>query len=203
MKYFVTGIDTDSGKSLVSAVLCEALYADYWKPIQAGTPTDTEYVKNLITNQKTKFHPESYLLKTPVSPHAAAAVENLTILLDTITIPQTQNDLIIEGAGGCLVPVNDHQFVIDLAAQFECTLIVVADLYLGSINHTLLTVNELKARKLPVLGIIFNGDQNIESQQIILKHSGWRQLLHIKSEQKINKETISFYAKELMKNWNA
>jgi dethiobiotin synthetase len=203
MNYFVTGIDTDSGKSLVSAILCEALQADYWKPIQAGTPTDTDFVKNLISNQHTNFHPESYLLKTPASPHAAAAMEKITISFDKIKIPTTENDLVIEGAGGCLVPVNDKQFVIDLAAQIQCTIIVVANLYLGSINHTLLTVNELKARKLPVLGIIFNGIKNIESQRIILKHSGWPQLLHIKKEMKIDRETVSFYAKELLKHWNA
>lgn len=203
MNYFVTGIDTDSGKSLVSAILCEALLADYWKPIQAGIPTDTESVKKLVSNQQTRFHPESYLLNTPASPHAAAAKENITINLDAIKVPHTRNDLIIEGAGGCLVPLNDDQFIIDLAVHLQCKLIVVSDLYLGSINHTLLTFKELEARKLPVMGVIFNGEENPESQRIILKHSGWHPLLHIKREKEINQEIVSVYAKELLKNWNA
>ncbi len=202
MNYFITGIDTDSGKSLVSAVLCEALHADYWKPIQAGRPTDTDFVKNLISNKTTKFHPESYLLETPASPHAAAKKENVDIQLNQITLPTTANDIVIEGAGGCLVPLNDKDFVIDIASKFKCEIILVADLYLGSINHTLLTVNELKSRRLTVKGIIFNGEKNTESQRIILRHSGWKQLLHIKKEDRIDHDTISFYAKELFKNWN-
>lgn len=202
MNYFVTGIDTDSGKSVVSAILCEALGADYWKPIQAGRPTDTDSVKILIANKSTKFHPESYLLETPASPHAAAKIENIDIQLNKINPPSTTNDLIIEGAGGCLVPINNNDFVIDMALKFKCQIILVADLYLGSINHTLLTVNEIKSRELVVKGIVFNGEENIESQQIILRHSGWKQLLHVKKEVEIKRDTITIYAKELLKKWN-
>lgn len=202
MNYFITGIDTDSGKSIVSAILCEALQADYWKPIQAGRPTDTDFVRSLISNKRTTFHSESYMLETPASPHAAARKEGIEITLDAIKPPEALHDLVIEGAGGCLVPINDREFVIDIAAKIQCKIILVADLYLGSINHTLLTVNELKSRAIPVKGIIFNGDENTESQQIILKHSGWRQLLHIKKESNINHETISLYANKLLKNWH-
>ena len=202
MNYFVTGIDTDSGKSLVSAILCEALHADYWKPIQAGKPTDTDVVKNLITNKKTVFHPESYSLEMPASPHAAAKKEGIEIQIEKIIKPATDNSLIIEGAGGCLVPLNDKDFVIDIATHFECSIILVADLYLGSINHTLLTVNELKSRNLTVKGVVFNGEENAESQRIILHHSGWKQLLHIKKENQINHDTVSYYAKEILNNWN-
>lgn len=202
MNYFVTGIDTDSGKSVVSAILCEALQADYWKPIQAGKPTDTDFVKKIVSNQTSKFHSETYLLDTPASPHAAAKKEGIEIKLNAINLPETSNTLVIEGAGGCLVPINDNDFVIDLAKKFKSKIILVADLYLGSINHTLLTVNELKRRNFPVAGIIFNGDANPESQQIILKHSGWKQLLHIKKEKNIDRDIISAYAHELLKNWN-
>ncbi len=202
MNYFITGIDTDSGKSVVSAILCEALHADYWKPIQAGKPTDTDFVKNLVSNQTSKFHSETYLLEIPASPHAAAKKEGIEIKLNTIKLPGTSNTLIIEGAGGCLVPINDNDFVIDIAMKFNCKIILVADLYLGSINHTLLTINELKRRNFSVAGIIFNGDENPESQQIILKHSGWKQLLHIKKEKDIGRNIISRYADELLKNWN-
>src|SRR5688572_22212587 len=110
MNYFVTAIDTDSGKTLVSAILCEALKADYWKPIQAGLPRDADAVKGLVTNTEIKIFPERFLLKTPASPHASAKIDGITISLSDFKMPVTANDLIIEGAGGCLVPINDHEF---------------------------------------------------------------------------------------------
>jgi len=202
MKYFITGIDTDSGKTLASAILCEALEADYWKPIQAGSPTDTDVVKSLITNSKTKFHPESVKLKTPASPHAAAKVEGINLSLKTLRPPATPNNLIIEGAGGCLVPLNDHEFVIDMIGHFEATAILVADLYLGSINHTLLSLEALHKRNVPVKGIIFNGDSNPESERIILLHSKLHCLLRIKKEYCIDRKIVNYYANQLKVNWN-
>ncbi|HEY0769358.1 MAG TPA: dethiobiotin synthase, partial [Sphingobacteriaceae bacterium] len=169
--FFVTGIDTDSGKTLVSAILCEALHADYWKPIQAGLPRDSETVKNLLTNKQTIIHPERHLLQTPASPHAAAKIDNVSIKLNDFQLPKTQNNLIIEGAGGCLVPINDTHFVVDLISRLNIDVILVADLYLGSINHTLLTVEALKHRSLRIRGIIFNGQSNPESERIILAHT--------------------------------
>ncbi|HEY3406397.1 MAG TPA: dethiobiotin synthase [Ohtaekwangia sp.] len=201
MNYFVTAIDTDSGKTLVSAILCEALQADYWKPIQAGLPRDTDTVKSLITNSKTKLFPETYLLKTPASPHASAKLDDVLISLKDINPPVTLNNLIIEGAGGCLVPVNDSDFVIDMAGRFGGEIILVSDLYLGSINHTLLSVEALKKRNLKVKGIIFNGARNPESERIILKHSGYRCLLHIDREKEINPEVVSKYARLILDNW--
>ncbi len=201
--YFVTAIGTDCGKTLVSAILVEFLKADYWKPIQAGFPTDTETVKNLIENQKNIFHKESYLLQMPASPHAAAKAESIEIKLENIILPKTVNNLVIEGAGGILVPINDNNFVIDIAQnialQFGCKVVLVANLYLGSINHTLLTINELKRRNIDVLGIIFNGDENKESERIILKHSGYKCLLRIKKEYNISNETIKKYTQMLNK----
>jgi dethiobiotin synthetase len=200
MNYFVTGIDTDSGKTLASAILCEALQADYWKPVQAGLPRDTDAVASLLTNTKTKTHTEAYLLNTPASPHAAAKIDGVVIDLDKIKLP-VADCLIIEGAGGCLVPLNDADFVIDLARQWSCEVILVADLYLGSINHTLLTVNELKRRNMQVKGIIFNGDSNPESERIILRHSGFTKLLHIQREKELSKLVVHQYAQELLTNW--
>ncbi|HTE31845.1 MAG TPA: dethiobiotin synthase, partial [Chryseolinea sp.] len=168
MNYFVTGIDTDSGKTLASAILCEAFKADYWKPVQAGLPLDRETVKSLVSNSTSRLHDEAFFLKTAASPHAAARLEDIKIELDHFKVPETTADLIIEGAGGCLVPLNDQDFVIDLAEQFNCSIIVVADLYLGSINHTLLTMQELRHRNYRIKGIIFNGEPNPESQRIIL-----------------------------------
>lgn len=202
MDYFVTGIDTDSGKTLVSAILCEALEADYWKPVQAGTPKDSDTVRNLISNKRTTIHPESFVLNTPASPHAAAKIDKIEIKTSKFVKPSTTNNLIIEGAGGCLVPLNDTEFVIDLALTFRAHVILVADLYLGSINHTLLTWRELASRHLIVKGIIFNGPSNAESERIILHHTRLKCLLKIMREENIDKTTITKYATQLKNTWH-
>ena len=193
MNYFITAIDTDSGKTLVSAIICEALGADYWKPVQAGLPRDTEVVRSLVSNSQTKFHNEKFLLSTPASPHAAARIDGVNIALEDFR-PPAARDLVIEGAGGCLVPLNDKDFVIDLAILLNCKIIVVADLYLGSINHTLMTMECLAHRKLPVLGIIFNGDSNPESERIILHHAAVPCLLRIERERSVDKSVVRKYA---------
>ena len=196
MRYFVTAIDTDSGKTLVSAILCEALRADYWKPVQAGLPKDSETVRQLILNPETKIHPERYLLKSPMSPHAAAKIDNVHIELEDFIVPSAER-LIIEGAGGCLVPLNEKNFVVDLITKLNTPVILVADLYLGSINHTLLTVEALKRRNAFVRGIIFNGSRNDESEQIILRHSELPCLLRIEREADISKNIVLKYATKL------
>ncbi len=203
MNYFVTAIGTDSGKTVASAILCRALQADYWKPVQAGFPTDSETVKHLLDNDaRLTIHPERYILKTPASPHAAAALENIKIKLDDFKVPDHSKDLIIEGAGGCLVPLNDRAFVIDLATRFEATVILVSNFYLGSINHTLLTYEALHSRNLPVKGIIFNGPHNSETERIILQHTGLTPLLHIDKEPSMNAKIIETYSRKLESNWN-
>jgi dethiobiotin synthetase len=201
MDYFVTGIDTDSGKTLVSAILCEALEADYWKPVQAGAPKDSDTVRALLSNRRSTIHPETFFLTTPASPHAAAKIDGIGIDASRFMKPGTTNNLVIEGAGGCLVPLNDNEFVIDLATMFQAQVILVADLYLGSINHTLLTCNELASRNLNVKGIIFNGPSNAESERIILHHTGLHCLLKITREEKIDKSTVSKYAGLIKKTW--
>ncbi|OEJ99727.1 dethiobiotin synthase [Roseivirga misakiensis] len=201
MTFFVTAIGTDSGKSLVSAILTEALKADYWKPVQAGIPTDTETVSSLVKNSITTFHPETHLLKLPASPHAAAKFEHLHIQLDDFVLPETSNDLVIEGAGGILVPLNDEDFVIDIAVALKAPVILVANLYLGSINHTLLSIDYLQRNNIPVKGIIFNGDSNPESERIIEKHSGYKVLLRLPKLGLINKGVIEYWADELLLNW--
>jgi dethiobiotin synthetase len=202
MNYFVTGIDTDSGKTFASAILCEALQADYWKPIQAGTPRDADTVTSLVTNNSFKVHPETYRLNTPASPHAAAKIDNILISLSNFKVPKSDNTLIIEGAGGCLVPINDHDFVIDIISHLQAEVILVADLYLGSINHTLLTIEALRNRNITIKGIIFNGESNPESERIILLHSQLKCLLRIAKEDNIDKHTVKKYASQLKENWN-
>ena len=198
MNYFITAIGTDSGKSLFSAIICEALEADYWKPIQAGFPRDTDYVGGLLSNLKSDLIPEKYVLNTPASPHYAAEIDHVKLEVIDFDIPKTDNaNLIIEGAGGVLVPINDTEFVIDFPQKWKIPVILVANLYLGSINHTLLTINELKRRGVEVKGIVFNGQSNPASEDIILKHTGYPCLLRIKNEKEINHEVVRRYAAEL------
>ena len=200
--YFVTAIGTDSGKTLVSAILTEALSADYWKPVQAGAPTDTDAVKELVSNSISTFHPEAFRLQMPASPHAAARAEGLQVTVEEIGMVSTNNSLVIEGAGGVMVPLNDEEFVIDIAKKPGVEVILVANLYLGSINHTLLTVDYLKRNGHKVKGIIFNGDENEESERIIELHSGYPVLLRLPRLGMINKNIIRYWADELMLNWN-
>jgi len=202
-KYFITAISTDSGKTLVSAIITNALQADYWKPIQAGAiETDSTVVSKLLHSGHSLVHPEAYLLQAAMSPHAAAKKENIEIDLSVIELPDTNgNDLVIEGAGGVLVPLNDTAVVADLITQFDAEVILVSNIYLGSINHTLLTAQELKRRNIKVKGIVFNGEPNEESERIILKHTGYKKLLHIYPEEKITAAIVNAYAVKLFDHW--
>jgi dethiobiotin synthetase len=201
MNYFVTAIDTDSGKTIASAILCEALQADYWKPVQSGYPRDLDMVRELVTNDKTSFHKETYLFRTAASPHASSKKEGITIDLEKFNLPDTSNNIVIEGAGGCLVPLNDNDFIIDLIIKLDCEIILVSDLYLGSINHTLLTVEAIQKRHLKLKGIIFNGDTNYESERLILQHTELPCLLRIYKEDFITPEIVRNYARILQSNW--
>lgn len=170
-RIFVTGIDTNVGKTVVSAVLTEALKADYWKPVQSGNETsDTQIVKNLVSNKLSSFHNESYSFKEPLSPHAAAVAEDTRIDIDNINLPLTKNNLIMEGAGGLLVPLNEEYFVVDLVKKFEAEVILVVKHYLGSINHTLLSIEALRKRNIS-FSIIINGNENFLSEKIIAQHA--------------------------------
>ncbi len=194
-RFFVTGIGTDIGKTIVSTILVEAFNADYWKPIQAGNlnNTDTMIVRSLISNTKSAFHPETYRFSEALSPHAAAATDKIKIELQKIILPKTTNTLIIEGAGGVMVPLNDKFLVIDLIKKLKAEVIVVSKNYLGSINHTLLTIEALKSRKIPIAGIIFNGKHSKVSEEYILNYTKLKCLLSIEDEKKIDKKTILKY----------
>ncbi|MDN5199872.1 dethiobiotin synthase [Fulvivirgaceae bacterium BMA10] len=197
MNYFVTAIGTDSGKTVVSAILIEALKADYWKPVQAGYPTDSTVIKELLPNANITFHRERYLLNTPASPHAAAKIDHVEINLNDFKVPETKRNLVIEGAGGLMVPLNDKDMVHDLIPVCKAEVILVANLYLGSINHTLLSINLLKQKGYKVKGIIFNGEENIESERIILEQSGYLCLLRIRPEAQVDHNMIRTYADKI------
>ncbi len=193
--YFITGIGTEVGKTIVSAIITEALEADYWKPIQAGElgNSDTHKVKNLVSNKKSVFHPNSFELQTPMSPHAAAEIDGVKITSAKIKRPKTSNNLVIEGAGGLLVPISSKETIADLIKPSD-KIIVVSRHYLGSINHTLLTLEALKNRGLNIFGIIFNGEKNVSSESVILKMAEVPCLGRIDNEPYFDKNVVKEYA---------
>ena len=195
MKLFVTGISTDVGKTIASSIIVEALQADYWKPIQAGDldNSDSHKIRNYISNHKTVIHENSFKLNTPASPHLAAEIDGITIDLKKIKEPQTKNHLVIEGAGGVFVPLNDTDCVVDLI-QKDYKVIVVSRHYLGSINHTLLTIEALQNRQLNISGIIFSGDENKSSESIILNKTGIKCIGRIEQEPYFDQNVIAEYA---------
>jgi len=201
MRYFITGIGTDVGKTLVAAVLTESLQADYWKPIQAGSLefTDTMRVQSWVSNSKSQFHPERFRLSHAMSPHAAAELDGVDILLNDFKVPETNNNLIIEGAGGLMVPINYNDLIIDLIPQISDAVILVSQNYLGSINHTLLSVEALQQRKIPIKGIIFNGKPNLFTENVILMKTGITRLGSIPLLKEIDKKVISELSKEFLK----
>jgi len=195
MKLFITGISTDVGKTMASSIIVEALEADYWKPVQAGDleHSDSHKIGKYISNDKTVIHDNSYKLNTPASPHLAAELDGITIELKQIKEPKTKNYLVIEGAGGLFVPLNDTNCIIDII-QNDYKVIVVSRHYLGSINHTLLTVEALKNRKIKIAGIIFSGDENKATESIILKKTGIQFIGRIDEEPYFDQNVIKEYA---------
>ena len=154
--YFITAIDTDVGKTIVSAILVEALKADYWKPIQAGNleDSDTMTVQSLISNSTSQFYSETYRLNTPASPHYAAEIDGLQLEVRSIQLPKTSNQLIVEGAGGLFVPINDKALLIDLMQDLNIPVILVIKNYLGSINHSLSSIYALQQKNIPIKGLL-------------------------------------------------
>lgn len=204
MKIFVTGISTEVGKTIVSAIITEALEADYWKPIQAGDlgNSDSHKIEQFISNTKTKIHSNSYALKTPMSPHGAAEIDGVQIDLKKISEPDTNNHLVIEGAGGLLVPLNDEDTIFDLI-QPGYKVIVVSRHYLGSINHTLLTINTLQNKGFQP-AIIFSGNEHFTTESIILKKTKAKFLGRINEESYFDEAVVKKYAvrfKKPLLNW--
>ena len=190
MKIFITGIGTDVGKTITSAIVTQALEADYWKPIQAGDleNSDTHKLKSQISNPKSQFHPNAY-----------ATLDGLTIDLKRIIEPITDNHLVIEGAGGILVPLNETDCIIDLI-QPEYKVIIVSRHYLGSINHTLMTIEILKSRNINIAGIIFSGDENKSTEAIILNKTGLNCIGRIENEPYFDENVIKYYADKFRDN---
>jgi dethiobiotin synthetase len=196
--FFITGTDTDVGKTISCAILVEALKADYWKPIQCGTldNSDTHRVQELTTNQISTFHQERFRLKAPKSPHLAAKLENKKISLDDFELPQSKHPIVVEGAGGVLVPINDQDYIIDLAKKLNLKTILVTKSYLGSYNHTLCAIEALQKRNLPIWGLIFNGKSEEGFEDFIMDKARALYKFNLNIEDKITPQVINNYSFE-------
>ena len=198
-RFFITGIGTGVGKTFVSAVLAEALKADYWKPIQCGMEdsTDSERIASLISNSETKIHEEAYVFKQAASPHIAAASENVKIMMESIGLPETQNKILIEGAGGIMVPVDEGSYVIDLAAQFETQIILVCNSYLGCINHSLLSIDYLLKNDFQIAGLVFNGNFEKGVRSAIISYAELPIIAEFPKINNVTKDTVLNMAQQV------
>ena len=199
--YFVTGISTEVGKTISSAIVVESLQADYWKPIQSGDldNSDTMKVKSLISNSISTFFPSSYEFDYPASPHLSAQMEGRHIELADIKRPHSSNTLVIEGAGGLFVPLNERNTILDLMLPTD-KIVLVSRHYLGSINHTMLSVEALQRRGLNIFGIIFSGEENTATESWIASYTQIPIIGRIEEEPFFDKNTIKKYADLFKKN---
>jgi dethiobiotin synthetase len=174
----VTGTDTGIGKTVFSAALAGALGAVYWKPVQAGLEdeTDSQTVTRLSGLPPQQILPEAYRLRTPASPHLAAELDGVTIAPQSLVLPETDRPLVVEGAGGLMVPLTRDVIYLDLMARWRVPVVLCARTTLGTINHSLLSIAALQARSVAILGVAFIGDENAESERIIADMGGVRRL---------------------------
>ncbi|MGQ2916864.1 MULTISPECIES: dethiobiotin synthase [Rhizobium] len=191
-RFVVSGTDTGIGKTIFSAALTHALQAYYWKPVQSGLDeeTDSEVVERLGGVSRARILPEAYRLKMPASPHLSARLESVTIDPERLIPPETDGPLVIEGAGGLLVPLTDKLLFADIFARWQIPLILCARTSLGTINHTLLSLEALGRRAIPVHGVVFIGDENRENQRIIADIGGVRSLGRMPRLPEMSAETL-------------
>jgi dethiobiotin synthetase len=192
----VAGIDTSVGKTLVSSILVELLAADYWKPIQTGSAWDSDSlrVKELTQSDSTKIHPEAYTFSAPCSPILASFIEGIEIDCAKICLPSTARPLIVEGCGGVACPISSKIMFLDMASEWNPIWIIVSRHYLGSLNHTFLTIELLKSRNQDIAGLIFNGHQESKNEQWLLQKVGLPLLGRIFPETHFSRSLVSWYA---------
>jgi dethiobiotin synthetase len=199
MSIIIAGIHTGIGKTVCSAVICQALGHDYWKPVQAGdwANSDSVFIKKNVTNPKTFVHPETYRLATAASPHYAAKLDGIEIKKEHIELPDSKNNIVVETAGGLMSPLATNYLNIDLVEQLQLPVVLVSNNYLGSINHTLLSYEALKNKKSKIAGIVFVGEEAIPSQEYILSYTKLPCLFSIPLFKEINATTITNFANSI------
>jgi len=192
-KIFVSGTDTGIGKTVVSAMMTLGQSATYWKPIQSGLEeeTDTEFVRRVTGLSDEHFMPERFRLQEPLSPHASAEIDGVTISLDDFQLPEAgTNNLVVEGAGGLLVPLNDNDMIIDLIERFQLPVLLVSRSELGTLNHTFLSLEALRSREIPVLGVVMNGPKNESNKKAIEKYGNVEVIGEINTIETLNAKTL-------------
>lgn len=198
-KLVITGIGTDVGKTVVSSIIAEALKASYWKPIQAGDLDNSDSIKVDRFTDNVTVLPEAFRLSEPMSPHAAAEIDGVEIAKDDLDLPEVGGNLIIEGAGGIMVPVNSNGLTFaDIIERWNLPTIVVSRHYLGSINHTLLTLEVLQSRGVIIEGLVFVGAENKATEEIILKSTGVKFLARIPMAKELNKTFVLEQAESII-----
>ena len=197
-QYFITGIGTDVGKTVVSAIVSEHLKATYWKPIQAGDLENSDSIRIQNLTENVTVLPEGITLSQPMSPHAAAKIDGIKIELSDFTLPDVKGNFIVEGAGGLMVPINEEGLmIIDLIDAFKLPVILVSRHYLGSINHSILSAESLQKRGIKIAGFVFVGEENKATEEIILKNTGLSMIARIPEVTEVSKDFILEQAKEL------
>lgn len=188
----VTGTDTGIGKTVFSAALAGALGAVYWKPVQAGLEdeTDSQTVARLSGLPSQQILPEAYRLRTPASPHLAAELDGVTIAPQSLVLPQTDRPLVVEGAGGLMVPLTREVTYLDVIATWRAPVVLCARTTLGTINHSLLSITALRARGVAILGVAFIGNENVESERIIADMGGVHRLGRLPHLASLTGETL-------------
>ncbi len=198
-RYVVTGIGTDVGKTVVSAIIAQALEADYWKPIQSGELENSDSHKiDRLTTDNVHILSERYRLTEPLSPHASAAIDGVHLQLSELTLPETNRNLLVEGAGGLMVPINDTDLLIDAFKQWNLPVIIVSRHYVGSINHTILTIEALQNRGITIKGLVFVGDENKATESFILNHTNVPFLIRIPLATEVTTDFVQQQAKILI-----
>jgi len=203
MNFIIAGIHTGIGKTLCSAIICQATGYDYWKPVQAGSleGSDSIFVQKNVTNTSVRIHPEEYRLNTAASPHIAAEIDGIEIKKENIILPKSNNRIIVETAGGLMSPFSKTFFNIDLPGHLNLPVILVSNNYLGSINHTLLSVEALQKRNIEIKGIVFSGEKVESTQSFILEYTKLTLLFSIPFLNKIDAETIANFASTIKLNF--
>lgn len=191
--YIITGTDTGIGKTVASALLVQGLGYNYWKPVQSGIEdggVDTRRVQKMTDLPDERFLPEAYVFTEPLSPHRAAEIDGVELELDKLVIPKSENPLIIEGAGGLMVPLTRQNLQVNQFKRWGLPVILCARTGLGTINHTMLSIEALFARDIPLHGLIFIGENNDDNIRTIAEYSGVKILGHIPVMEEINATTL-------------
>lgn len=197
-QYVISGIGTGVGKTVASAIVAEALKATYWKPVQAGDLDNSDSLKIALLTKNVKVFPEAFQLSEPMSPHAAAEIDGVDIQLENLSLPSVNTNLVVEGAGGILVPINNNGLTYaDVFEDWKIPVILVSRHYLGSINHSLMTAEVLLKRGVEIAGWIFIGEENKATEEIIIQNSGVKMISRIPEVEEVTPDFVMEQAEKI------